>query len=132
MNNSEREIIKRVLTAMYRECPEIKDIILEIADAEKTDTAENSITDHGDIMDMQFREFLLANDAPKRLVNIAKAMEVKPVNYRGSCVKYLGVGFTVRTFLKEYTLADFYKCRNVGIGSLNSLRDIFRRNGINL
>ena len=127
MNNSEREIMKRVLTAMYRECPEIKDIILEIAE---TDTAENSITDHGDILDMPFREFLKENGAPMRVINIAKAMEVKPVNGWGYCGKYLGVGFTVRTFLKEYTLADFYKCRNVGIGSLNSLRDIFRRNNI--
>ena len=119
--------MKRVLTAMYRECPEIKDIILEIAE---TDTAENSITDHGDILDMPFREFLKENGAPMRVLNIAKAMEVKPVNGWGYCGKYLGVGFTVRTFLKEYTLADFYKCRNVGIGSLNSLRDIFRRNNI--
>ena len=126
--------MKRVLTAMYRECPEIKDIILEIAE---TDTAENSITDHDDILDMPFREFLKENGAPMRVLNIAKAMEVKPVNGWGYCGKYLGVGFTVRTFLKEYTLADFYKCRNVGIGSLNSLigslnslRDIFRRNNI--
>lgn len=122
--------MKRVLTAMYRECPEIKDIILEIADAEKTDTAENSITDHGDILDMPFWEFLKENGAPQRVLNIANAMEMKPIIGLGCCGKYLGVGFTVRTFLKEYTVLDFYKCRHIGIGSLNSLRDIFRRNNI--